>query len=241
VKVSRAKLLLVIILATILAIAISLIRWSVVGSQDLEALALNLGAGLLGAVATYVLLEVFIGRGMRTDERKKQLILELGSRVSDVSVAAASELRKLGWLTDGTLTNAHLAWANLSGAPLAHANLMGAILAEAILTKSDLRKANLCSSSLIKADLNGADLTNATLAGANLENANLTGTILRGAEFTTNQVSNLLQKLIRLNNLEPFKPNLSKAKDATFNENTILPDGSKWTAGTDMKRFTERC
>lgn len=240
---SRVTLLLVIILITILGIAISLIRWSMAGGQDFEALALNLGTELFGAVATYILLEVFIGRRMRTDDRKKQLILDLGNRVSDVSVAAAWELRRLGWLTDGSLRKAHLAWANLSGAPLSHANLKEAILAEANLTSADLRKANLRSASLMRADLSaadltGADLTNATLAGAKLENANLTGAKLSGVKFTTNQVGDLVQKLISSKNLEKVKTKLSKAKDATFNENTILPDGSNWTACTDIKRFT---
>jgi len=239
----RATLLLVLILVTILGIAISLIRWSMTGGQDLGALALNLGTELLGAVMTYGLLEVFIGRRMQTYERKKQLIIDLGSRVSDVSIAAASELRRFGWLTDGSLKKARLQWANLSGAPLAQANLKEAFLTEANLTNADLRNANLRSSALTRADLNGtdltgADLTNASLAGANLENAIFTGAKLSGVEFTRDQIGSIVDKLLRSKNLEHIKTNLSNAKDATFNENTILPDGSNWTKDTDMDRFT---
>lgn len=55
----------------------------------------------------------------------------------------------------------------------------------------------------------GANLSGANLGGANLSDANLFGANLSGA-------------------------NLRRAR---FDETTILPDGAKWTADTNMERF----
>ena len=56
------------------------------------------------------------------------------------------------------------------------------------------------------------NLQEADLRGANLQEANLWGANLQGADLG----------------------------GATFDENTMLPDGTKWTPGTDMGRFTDR-
>ena len=64
--------------------------------------------------------------------------------------------------------------------------------------------------------LKGADLSLANLARTNLEKANLEGTNL---SFATLINANL--------------------KDARFSIQTILPDGSRWTPKTDMRRFTD--
>jgi len=51
----------------------------------------------------------------------------MGSGVRDVAVPAADELRRRGWLTDGSLRGANLSRADLRGANLREANLSGAL------------------------------------------------------------------------------------------------------------------
>jgi hypothetical protein len=156
-----------------------------------KGLALNLGTELAGALMTYILLELVIGRRERREAKKADLIAQMGSNVKDVAIAAAEELARRGWLYDGSLQGAHLANANLQGAHLIGANLQVVFLAAA----------NLQGAFLMEADLQWAILVWANLQGANLVNANLQG--------------------------------------ADFDEDTTLPDGTKWTPGTDMTRFTD--
>ena len=134
----------------------------------------NLGTEMAGAVVTYVLLQRVIGGR----ERKEDLIAQMGSDVRDVAVPAAAELRRRGWLTDGSLIRADLREADLSGADLSVANLSvanlsGADLSEADLSWAYLNSAFLWASDLSKADLEGADLSGAFLRAADLSEANL--------------------------------------------------------------------
>jgi len=87
---------------------------------------------MAGAVVMYVLLRMVIG----TRTRKADLIAQMGRDVRDVAVPAADELRRHGWLTDGSPQGAILVRANLQGA-----NLRGANLQETELWGDDLRTA----------------------------------------------------------------------------------------------------
>jgi hypothetical protein len=142
---------------------------------------------------------------------KRRLIEELGSRVQDVAVYAAEKLRRRGWLTDGSLQEARLWEANLH-----NANLQRAYLASAHLEGANLRGANLGGAVLPQVHLEGANLHNANLQRAYLASAHLEGANLRGAN---------LQMVLW--------------PDAEFDEDTTLPDGTKWMPGTDMDRFTD--
>jgi uncharacterized protein YjbI with pentapeptide repeats len=198
----------------------------------LKGLFLNLGTELVGAAATYYVLDLLIGSRERREAeeeelaaKKADLIARMGSQVQDVAVAAAEELRRHGWLTDGSLRGAYLRFANLQGADLFRAklqeadlmmaNLQGANLGAAHLQKASLcaylQKASLTAAYLQEASLFGADLREASLSWAYLEGANLQGAKLQGA------------------NLE----------GTHFSEDTILPDRTKWTSDTDMARFTD--
>ena len=79
------------------------------------------------------------------------------------------------------------------------------------LQEADLRGANLQEAILWLANLQEANLRVANLQEANLWGTNLWGANLQGADLG----------------------------GATFDENTMLPDGTKWTPGTDMARFTD--
>jgi len=70
---------------------------------------------------------------------------------------------------------------------------------------------NLGYSPLVGANLQGAMLLSANLQGANLAGANLQRTMLASANL----------------------------QGARLSERTRLPDGTNWTPGTDMARFTD--
>ena len=97
----------------------------------------------------------------------------------------------------------------LQGQWLHYADLKGANLYFANLRGTDLRGSELMSADLIGADLTGADIKNANLTGAILEYVDKKTGEARRANFT----------------------------DVQCNENTILPDGSKWSPATDWRQY----
>jgi len=190
----------------------------------------NVGSELASIVITVFVIER-LNRRRIIQERKEEVITQLGSPNNEFATEAARLLRLKGWLTDESLEGASLRGANLSGADLVGADLSGADLENANLSGADLEKANLSGASLWSANLSGADLNfanlsgaflyGADLSGAELWQANLSGAALRGA--------NLSGAFLKGANLE----------DAKFDEKTILPDGSRYTNDTDMTRFTD--
>ena len=217
---SRQLRITVLLVLIVVALASSLFGLACTG--DWGGLALNFGTEMAGAVATYLLLELVIGRmekreaereaeKQEREAKKADLIAQMRSQVQDVAIAAAEELRRRGWLTDGSLRGANLFEANLQGVGLYQADLRGANLGLANLQEADLFMTNLQGTTLSAANLQGAHLAGANLqgahlAGANLQEAGLLGAYLQGAEF---------------------------------NEDTTLPDGRPWTPDTDMARFTD--
>ncbi|MCA9914656.1 MAG: pentapeptide repeat-containing protein [Anaerolineae bacterium] len=98
-------------------------------------------------------------------------------------------------------------------------NFTRARLDGAALWRGDLEGSNFYKAELSGANIYRADLRNANLAFANLTRADLIAADLRGAN---------LQGAI----LKDVKWYHHKQDSA------ILPDGSKWTAETDLERFT---
>jgi uncharacterized protein YjbI with pentapeptide repeats len=98
------------------------------------------------------------------------------------------ELRRGGWLTDGSLNrnslcNVHMETADLSGASLHKADLHQARLQFADLKDADLSEAKLTRSRLMGANLGGANLSGADMYKVNLTGAtNLTAAQLRRAK-----------------------------------------------------------
>ena len=216
---STAWLRVVVVLLLLLGLAAALLRWAVPLPDDdwRKSLALNLVTEMAGAALTYVLFELFIGlmkeRQAKLEAEKKEreakkadLIAKMGSSERSAAIPAVEELRRHGWLTDGSLRGAKLMGANLQGASLFGADLQGAILTVANLQGAYLLDANLQGAILGGANLQGAFLVRANLQGANLYRANLQAAALQQANF------------------DPY---------------TTLPDGTKWTLGTDMARFTD--
>lgn len=142
----------------------------------------SLGPSLAGIVIAAVTIEALGERRLR-QQRKAQLIRQLGSKYRDVTEMAIIELRHEGWLEDGSLSRATLGSANLSGAIFGGANPSGAQLAGANLSGADLTVVNLSGAELTVVNLSGAKLRGANLSGAELWKADLSGADLTGANL----------------------------------------------------------
>jgi uncharacterized protein YjbI with pentapeptide repeats len=227
---------------------------------------------------------------------KADLIYKLGSRINPEAIRAAEELKRHGWLTDGSLKGINLNDANLRNAHLEDGKFAEATFNSAKLQNVDLRNADLQKSwwigtklegaqlarcNLEEAKMAGADLSKVSLKYANLRKADLphaplTWTLLDGTNF---QEANLMFAQFDSNSM--YKTNLSNSnlcyarfrrtimscsnlrganllkadflgawlndvdleganlELATFDDETTLPDGIKWSPSEDMKRFTD--
>jgi uncharacterized protein YjbI with pentapeptide repeats len=171
---------------------------------------------LWGAVIT----TIFLGFGLLVFEqyqtlqnRKDELILQLRSPSSEVSVEAARILYNEGWVYDGSLRGVYLEAANLQGALLDHADLQGA----------SLQWANLERASFIQANFEEASLTNANLRGTIFAGANLRGADLSNAIF---------------NNLTVL-PDSEVVTITQGTEEFVSYNYKYWSSETDMSRYTD--
>ncbi|MCA0458838.1 MAG: pentapeptide repeat-containing protein [Chloroflexi bacterium] len=177
---------------------------------------------------------------------KNALIQQMGSSDNKQVLKAVELLKAKGWFRDGSLHAAQLEKANLRGAALARAemqraNLRGANLTKAylgetqlkaaILAEAVLHEANMRSVVLTEADLSGADLSRAYLALAHLTGTNFQNATLHGTNFWQADLSGA--------NLEGAAMRDVVFFETRFNEQTVLPDGSRWTTTTEWARFTD--
>jgi len=151
--------------------------------DDCSGLLLNLGTEMVGAAVIYFVLERVLEPAERREARKRELIAQLGSTVPGRAIAAAEDLARQGWLTDGSLSAVSLSGANLQDANLILANLCRATLKRANLKGANLGGANLEGAILRGANLRGAYLGFARLQGADLHRANLRDADLGGARY----------------------------------------------------------
>jgi uncharacterized protein YjbI with pentapeptide repeats len=180
------------VLVILIGVALASSLWAVWPwpTGDWKGLALNFGTEMAGAVVTYALLELFIGRRERREAeeeelaaKKADLIAKMGSQVPGVAIAAAEELRRHDWHRDGSLRGAFLPGATLPGVNLFNADLQGAHLTVAILQQANLGRANLQGAFLFRANLKKANLSRANLQKANLQEADLIWANLQGANL----------------------------------------------------------
>lgn len=153
------------------------------GRDDLDTtrrLIRGMGPELAGIVIAAVTINALAERRLE-QERKAQLIRQMGSKYRDVTEMAIIELKYKGWLEDGSLRKADLFRANLSGADLSYANLSWVVLSDSDLTGANLAHANMSNTNLSNTDLRGATLLGADLSEAFLWNTNLSGADLREA------------------------------------------------------------
>lgn len=223
----------VIALAALAAGALVPLGIALASGESLMGLLLNFGTEMAGAFVTFIMFDLLIGRmeereniTYARERHKEDLIERLRSAVNDIARLAAEDLRREGWLDDGTLHRVQLATANLRGANLVGADLRGALMTRTSLQDADLRTANLQDTFLRDAHLEGANLDRASLRGADLAGAALTGAILTDADLSG---ANLREALLERAALD----------GSTFSEDTTLPDNTRWTPETDMARFTD--
>jgi uncharacterized protein YjbI with pentapeptide repeats len=154
----------------------------------------------------------------RIRDLQDQLIREAGSRVNITALTAIDMINKRGWLQgdNGILQGADLRHTNLENADLLAANLQNARLSKANLQDAELLLANLQDANMSGANLQDVDMAQANLQCTDLIVANLQGAYLDGANLQGANLTN-----------------------TDFNEDTTLPDATKWTPGTDMTRFTD--
>ncbi len=162
---------------------------------------INLGTELLGASVTFYLLHRILGLHEKREQEQEEaehskadLIARLGSSVCNYAVAAAEDLRRHGWLTDGSLHRANLTRANLQGAVLSGAQLQGAIFVDAtmqyaVLSRANLQGARLDGINLQGANLEGASLRDAILTSASLNDADLNHADLRDANLIASNLN----------------------------------------------------
>jgi len=197
----------------------------------LEYLSANVSTELASIAITMLFVDALYEH-RETEREKKRLILQVGSPDNAFAQEATRALQSRGWLQDGSLKGARLAFANLQGADLAGANLQGADLVGANLQGADLRKADLQRANLGGANLQEASLRGANLQGAYLGEADLQGAILGGADFQGAHVwgakfqeanlwsANLQGVDLRLANLQE-----AHLEEAQYNNATKWPDG----------------
>jgi hypothetical protein len=190
----------------------------------LASLLQGLGAEMLGAAVTFLLIDLIFTRRREQEQRdealkqeKEALIGKLRSRAPGVAIRAGEELREKRWLVDGTLKGidisgadlqkVDLSYANLENVDLWNANLQHTNLTAAILKEARLNSTDLRGSRLFKTDLRSADLTHADLRGANLECVNLENASLDLANL---QGANLAYANLQKTDL--YDANLQKAR-----------------------------
>lgn len=184
---------------------------------------------MYGAVVTGVTLGMVVlvfQQYSAIQNRKAELILQMGSPDNGFALEAARQLDAEGWLEDGTLRGAYLVGADLRGINLFAADLANSNLAEVDLTNANLSGANLTDANLTNANLTNVELYDTDLTSTNLRNATLTNAKLRGADLTN--------AFLAYANL----PDTVLPQGNWINV-TILPNGSAWTPETDITSFTE--
>ncbi|MEM9950281.1 MAG: pentapeptide repeat-containing protein [Chloroflexota bacterium] len=139
---------------------------------------------------------------------------------------------------DADLQSAIIAKANLQKTFLGFVKLQNATLYQCDLENSDFWRANLSNVILKWSDMKNSILVGTNFEGASLEWCNLEGASLRGYSLNNKEFVYLPPECDE--NWQQYIPSNAIPYEAEFNDETILPDGTKWTKQTDMRRFTDR-
>lgn len=205
-----------ITLALLVVIILLIAGMALYADHDAWGYGINVFTSVVSTVATVLILDRLAER--RADRKaeealKQQLVDDAASNSNEIAKNAVYQLYRKRWLRfeEGLLKGANLQFANLQGADFQFANLQRTDLSYANLQKADFTQADLRGANLVMANLRGATLLHTNLAGANLTMANL-------REVGREQ--------------DYFVP-------IRFDSMTILPDGTKWTQETDIRRFVD--
>ena len=179
---------------------------------------------LVGAFIGTLVFGLLVTLAQSSQEEKSEktrLIIQLGSESNSITLAASEELLARGWLRDGTLRNHSFIGANLQGLFLKGADFEGSYLNWANMKGVTLFGANLRNTHFFAADLCGAllgqvDLSDADLTGVDLRETSFYDAFLGGTSFAQSDLRG------------------ASFAFASFDENTILPDGSKLRVNLDI-------
>ncbi len=233
-------------------------------SNDLPQYWQNIYITGVGAALTVTVIDIR-ARQRSKAERKQELIAQMGSPSNDFALEAVRLLRNMGALHDGSMRGVNLQSANLTsvnlyqadlrdtklwqakfqGASMIETNFQGALLSgcdfqNAKLIAANLRNAemiltNLTGSEMVSTDFRGACLHHAILVGSNLRDSSLQSTNLTLANFD-NAILHRTQMQGAIMTGATLKG--ADLADAQFSPETILPDGTHWTPGRDLRQFT---
>lgn len=164
---------------------------------------------------------------------QEELVRQAASSEHSIARPAIDMMRQKGWLEgqNGLLKGRNLSGAFLRGANFgSNANLSSANFEKADMILVYMPQVNLKEASLLETKLLYAYLENAYLWGAKLVNADLEGVELISANLSFCDLRGANLKNANLPGIY--------LSGAIFDDNTILPDGTNWTAGADMEKFT---
>ncbi len=172
-------------------------------------------------------------RNLRFADLRNAVMDGANFRKEDLSGAVLDRavLRKAD-LSNAKLVGAKLSNVDFNNAKLSHTLLHRAKLNDAKFRHATMEFAVLQYADMRNSDMDGANLRNADLAYADLSVANLVGTDFRGANL---QGAKMIGAVLAMSALDLLRRAPSKT---VFDDKTILPDGSRWTEGTDMTKFT---
>jgi hypothetical protein len=176
----------------------------------------NTGTEMFGAFLTFALIEVMLRKRRERDAEEERERREAAAK----ELAIEQEKERL-ILQMGSPDNAFA----VEAARILKARGWG-FKDDTTLHGANLRRANLQGARLFEANLRGAYLFEANLRGADLQLVNLQGAYLWLVNL---QAAHLLEANLQGANLV----------EVEFDKATTLPDGTKWTSGTEMARFTD--
>lgn len=166
-----------------------------------------------------------------TQQLKRQLVREVGSRDNSTALNAVDWMRSESWLTvfdeHQLLFQQKLSRANLDNAYLYQANLEDVNLYKANLSHADLSKANLQDAFLHRAILNNTSLYDTDFRRAVLWNVSL-----RGAKYIDTA------RFDELTVLPDAMPAKGEDGRNMMNDHGHFVFDKYWTSDTDMTRYT---
>lgn len=190
----------------------------------------------LGSIAITVVIIDHLARWRDKYEEenraRRELIVQLHSTDPVTVLNVMNQIRALGWLFDNSLQATDLSRVNFQGFQLDEAQLQNVNFEKANLQGVSLAKANLQLANLYRTDFANAKLWGTDLEGAILDDANLRGADMRGANLRN-------VKFVHPDKLQVSNLDYSHRAKYTCDENTILPDGTKWISETNMRRYTD--
>lgn len=185
----------------------------------------------VGIAFTVLLIDRLYQRREEAQQKRllqEKLVREAGSNINHVAVHATNELRAYGLLEQehSVLKGAVFSGSNLTEANLSEVNLEGAYFEGVDLINTALFSTNLQGAKFLLCDLAGAALEGANLSDAVFKDTSLFGTFLANANLSRANLSNSYMGNAHL-------------WETKFDENTILPDGLRWSTDIDMTRYTD--